>query len=226
MLRVVTLFGSLLLAMIGGGILYLAVAGFLADRPQEEEPAPTPLSLAEFERDGKIPEQSWLEVSDGVLLWSEASVEVRLWKLQDQKTKIARDQAVFVPLVSKQAFDVGQKWKDDLKQPIQVARVYVRFEPAAASAEAPRVETAVDQRTKVRGIAVRLDKEPAFLREGLAPKGSLKDPAKLLVIRYNEDPSSKNAVLFAHICMGSAGLVFLLPLFVWITWMVGRRRAA
>lgn len=212
MMRLLTLLGALVFALIGAGIVVLSVIGFTADRDREEEPAPTPLAVADFEQDGKAPaDKRWLELGDGVLLWSEASVEVRVWKLKDGKKKMS-DHAVFVPLVSKKAFDIGQKSQDDLKQPIQVARVYVRFKPGVADTEAPRQETAVDHRLRLRGMADTMDKAPEFLREGLAPKGSLKDPAKLLVIRYDEDPSSKNAVLMAHVCMGVGGLVLMLPL--------------
>jgi hypothetical protein len=195
MLRILTLIGALFLALLGAASLFIAIVGFNDNLSREEEMAPTPLALSDFEKDGKFPaDKRWLEFTDGVLLWSEVGIHTRVWKLKrgNKEFEFEFDRAVFVPLVSKKAFDIGQKSKDDLKQPIQVARVYVRFKPGVVGAELPLQETDVDHRPKLHGLVATLAKEPGFLREGMAPKGSLKDPAKLLVVRYNESRAPRS----------------------------------
>lgn len=226
-LRAVSLIAALLMAPVGVGALYVAIVAFTNDRPRVEETMPTPLALTDFEKDGVVPgDKRWLELSDGVLLWNECSTEIEVWKFKNKKKELVVDRAIFVPLVSKKAYDIGQKSNDDLKQPIQVARVYVRFKPGVVGAELPLQQTNVDHRPRLRGIAATLKKEPDFLREGLAPKGSLKDPAKLLVVRYNESPPSSDNPLVASICLGITGVILFLPLVGWLVWMLFFRKRA
>jgi hypothetical protein len=107
-----SLVGTLLLAFVGVLMILFAGCGFFTEVSREQESAPTPLALAEFEATGKVPTQRWIEFTDGVLLWDHGTEIVTTRK--DKAGKQVGDEkvnVVFVPLVSKKIVDAAKGFR-------------------------------------------------------------------------------------------------------------------
>jgi hypothetical protein len=207
--------GTLFLAFLGLLPILFAAYGVSQDFSREEETAPTPLAVADFEKDGKIPPQRWLEVADGYLIWSLKS-EVVVSKTDAKGKQVGGEtvRAVFVPMVSKEVAKAAKAAGEDATFPIEKVRVFFRYDAQDFPARVLKQEGDPDYRAKLAGMAHTLDKEEKLVREELFPKSARIDQKTVLIVNYGQiAPTRGVSICLGTVCAG-VGLVFMLPLIV------------
>lgn len=208
-----------LLALLGLLFTCCGCIGFF----HTPESSPTSFKVVDLETRSSPPEQQWLELKEGHLVWAAGKSIVT--KKEDRKGKVSEEKGktVYVPLVSKALFDDWvAKGGDYGSFPIGKVRVYVRMSDeefgkhfSEADLNTPdrglgKMKTAGDH----TGTVKRLSSEESVVSEGLAKLASGATDKQILVLREGASPPTKSDSIGAGICLGIVGVLMCVPVIV------------
>jgi hypothetical protein len=105
-------------------------------------------------------------------------------------------------------------------------RVFVRFNPKGSENQVLKEQGNPDLRPKLKGTVYTLDKEEKIAIDAMAPKGSLKEPSKMLIVQYNQEPAPLGVIICVGVCFVLVGLLFFLPFGFWLLRTLRRAPAS
>jgi hypothetical protein len=203
----------------GVGLLFVCggCCGGLFSDPEKE---PTTMTVAELEAKSEPPKQQWLQLKDGCLVWSEA--QSLTLKKKDRKGNVTDEKVktVFVPLVSKAAFD---EWQGKGGRfPFGKVRVYVKMDgdefdrnvPQNDPSKIPELVEKMKTPGEHIGLAGALSSEESAVVKGLTDLASGVTAKQILVLRRGERPPTRGESIFAGVCLSVFGLLLFVPLAV------------
>jgi hypothetical protein len=217
------LFTHIVGVTILAGVGLLCVCGGILSFFASPETQATTIAMTELEARSELPGQQWLRLTDGCLVWPEATALV-LTREKRGSGEVAgkKTQTIYVPLISKTVLDAWRRQGLDTPFPRNKVRAFVKMGPGELDKDFP--QDAVDlvkrpvsaARLKVQpqvsGLAGSLQGEDKVVREGLTREASGMDPRAVLVLRYAAQPPTKGATVAGGIVAVLFGLVFAVPL--------------
>jgi hypothetical protein len=221
----------LVCALAISGLLFICCGGNGIWKQSQSQTEPKSVTMQELEAAASLPDCNWLDCREGHLFWPGAKERIKYMKKDgvEQKSSTTTE-AVYVPLLSKAAFD---NWQSLLERdgpevffPYNECRLLVKFNFKDLQVQFPEVAEALrskkpvdyrsDPQQSIHGSVRRLDEEEAFVVEGMRKKTSGFNAKMILVLSQGNAPpdnSELNRILGLCICV--FGVVLATPLGVW-----------